>query len=277
MLRAAIVLIIAGSTTQAQQLDSVVGQSREPGESLAGKAVTMEDPGFVLGALLARDMLMKLEKQGYELDRESLMRGFAAQLNGDLKNRQQELQKAYQMIQEKNQQQRELARQQEKIENLKFTQNFLQQNSRKEGVKTLETGIQVEVIREGFGEQPGDGDTAVCYIKATTFSGTELNDDFRSGSPTRLVINQAVPALAECLPEMKRTARWKIIAPPEKAYGEAGLPPRIPGNMGIIYEVELLQFSSQINNVEFKEPVNVPGGTGTSDQLIEGLPNAGNK
>jgi hypothetical protein len=76
---------------------------------------------------------------------------------------------------------------------------------------------------------------------------------------------------------MKRAARWKIIAPPEKAYGETGLPPKIPGNMGIIYEVELLQFSSQINNVELRESINVPGGTGTPDQLVQDLPKAGNK
>lgn len=276
MVKTAIVSILAGSMMQAQELDSIDVQNGVAGASSVGKAA-MDDPGFVLGALMARDMLMKLEKQGYELDRESLMLGFAAQINGDLQNRQQELQKAYQVIQQKNEQQRQLARQQELADNLKFTQEFLQQQLKKEGVKKLESGILVEVLSEGFGEKPGNGDTVVCYIKASSFSGNVLNDDLSSGSPTRFIVNQAVPALAECLPQMKRAARWRIISPPEKAYGEAGLPPRIPGNMGIIYEVELLQFSSQINNVEVRKPVNVPGGTQTSDQLLEALPKAEDK
>jgi len=256
--RLVVATLLPGLVLQAQNIETNVNRLHTPGNSTEG---IIQDPSFVIGALIASEMLTKFEKQGYEIDRESVIRGFTSQANGELEGRQPELQKAFKTIKEKNEQQLKVALKNELAENWKMSRIFLQENAKKEGVKAMVSGIQIEVIHEGFGEQPKPNDSVICYIKAKTFSGAELLDDFSSGKPTRFVVEQSNLALAECLPAMKRGERWRIVAPPEKAYGESGLPPHIPGNMGIIYEVELLQFSSQVNNIDTREFPDAQGGS----------------
>lgn len=264
-LRIVAITMLPGLVLQAQNLGTNVNRNQT---TRASTEVTIKDPSFVIGALIASEMVAKFEKQGYEIDRESMIRGFTSQIIGDLEGRHAELQKAFKIIAEKNEQQNKLALQKQLDENLLMSQNFLLENAKKEGVTAMDSGVQFEVIQAGFGEQPKTNDTVICYIKAHTFSGSLLNDDFSSGKPTRFVVGQATSALAECLPAMRRGALWRIVAPPDKVYGESGLPPHIPGNMGIMYEVELLQFSSQVNNIEKSEPPNSKEGSRFSKDSI---------
>ncbi len=256
--RLVVVALLPGLVLQAQNIETNVNRPNTSGTSTEE---ILKDPSFVIGALIASEMLTKFEKQGYEIDRESVIRGFTLQANGELEGWQPDLKKAFKTIKEINEQQFKVALKNELAENWKMSRSFLLENAKKEGVRAMVSGVQIEVIQEGFGEQPKPNDSVICYIKAKTFSGAQLNDDFSSGKPTRFVVEQSNLALAECLPAMKRGARWRIVAPPEKAYGESGLPPHIPGNMGIIYEVELLQFSSQVNNIDIREFPDAQGGS----------------
>ena len=44
----------------------------------------------------------------------------------------------------------------------------------------------------------------------------------------------------EALPMMKVGSKWQLFVPPHLAYGRGGLPPRIPPNTVLVFEMELL-------------------------------------
>ena len=50
--------------------------------------------------------------------------------------------------------------------------------------------------------------------------------------------------LALSIPKMSLGTKIRVTCPPELAYGEKGLPPKVPGNATVLLEIELLSFET---------------------------------
>ena len=46
------------------------------------------------------------------------------------------------------------------------------------------------------------------------------------------------------LPKMSLGTKIRVVCPPELAYGEQGLPPKVPPNTTLILDIELLSFET---------------------------------
>ena len=125
--------------------------------------------------------------------------------------------------------------------NAKEGEAFLAENGAKEGVTTLESGLQYKVLTEGTGAKPGATDRVTVHYRGTLIDGTEFDSSFGRGEPATFGVNQVIKGWTEALQLMPEGSRWELYIPSELAYGPGGNPPVIGPNSTLIFEVELLK------------------------------------
>jgi FKBP-type peptidyl-prolyl cis-trans isomerase FklB len=124
--------------------------------------------------------------------------------------------------------------------NLEDSKKFLAENQKKEGIKTLPSGLQYKVLTEGSGKTPKAEDTVTVNYKGTLIDGTEFDSSYKRGQPASFQVNGVIKGWTEALQLMKEGSKWQLFIPPDLAYGEAGAGRTIPPNSTLIFEVELI-------------------------------------
>jgi FKBP-type peptidyl-prolyl cis-trans isomerase len=109
----------------------------------------------------------------------------------------------------------------------------------KEGVTSLPSGLLYEVITEGSGEKPGPTDQVETHYHGTLIDGTVFDSSVERGTPATFGVNQVIKGWTEALQLMPVGSKWRLVVPPELAYGSQARA-TIPANSTLIFEVELL-------------------------------------
>jgi FKBP-type peptidyl-prolyl cis-trans isomerase FklB len=123
--------------------------------------------------------------------------------------------------------------------NKKEGEAFLEANKKKEGVKTLPSGLQYKVITEGTGKMPKATDTVTVNYRGTFVDGTEFDSSYKRGQPATFPVKGVIKGWTEALQLMKEGSKWQLFIPASLAYGE-NAPPQIGPNAVLIFEVELI-------------------------------------
>jgi FKBP-type peptidyl-prolyl cis-trans isomerase len=129
-------------------------------------------------------------------------------------------------------------------ENKKDGDAFLAENKKKDGVKTLPSGLQYKVITEGKGNSPKGSDTVSVHYRGTLIDGTEFDSSYKRNQPAAFPVNGVIKGWAEALQLMKEGSKWQLVVPANLAYGESGRP-GIPPNAVLIFEVELVKIGAK--------------------------------
>jgi len=116
---------------------------------------------------------------------------------------------------------------------------FMAQNAKREGVITLPSGLQYEVIRAGNGPIPTDTDRVKVNYHGTLINGTVFDSSVERGEPAIFGVNQVIPGWTEALKLMPVGSKWRLYIPYELAYGSADRGTIKPFS-NLIFEVELL-------------------------------------
>jgi FKBP-type peptidyl-prolyl cis-trans isomerase FklB len=119
-------------------------------------------------------------------------------------------------------------------------EKFLAENGKKEGVKTLPSGLQYKEIAPGTGKSPKTTDTVTTHYKGTLIDGTEFDSSYKRGEPVSFPVSGVIAGWTEALQLMKEGAKWQLFVPPNLAYGERGAGREIGPNATLIFEVELI-------------------------------------
>ncbi len=117
---------------------------------------------------------------------------------------------------------------------------FLTANAKKDGVKTLPSGLQYKVVTEGTGATPKATDTVTVNYRGKLVDGTEFDSSYSRNEPTTFPVKGVIPGWTEALQLMKVGSKWELYIPANLAYGERGAGGKIPANAALIFEVELL-------------------------------------
>ena len=139
-----------------------------------------------------------------------------------------------------------MAKQQEQTKqmgekNKKQGEAFLAENKKKEGVKTLPSGLQYKVIKAGKGKKPKATDTVTTHYRGTLIDGTEFDSSVSRGKPASFPVNGVIPGWTEALQLMEEGAKWQLFIPSNLAYGERGTPGGPIGpNATLIFDIELI-------------------------------------
>ena len=119
-------------------------------------------------------------------------------------------------------------------------QTYLAENGAREGVVTLPSGVQYEVLVEGNGPKPSPTDTVRCHYKGSRTDGQIFDSSIRRGEPATFPVNGVIKGWQEVLPMMPVGSKWRVVIPEEHAYGSHGAGQLIEPYMALIFEIELL-------------------------------------
>ena len=119
---------------------------------------------------------------------------------------------------------------------------FLKENAKKEGVTTLESGLQYEVLSTGDGAQPTRDCTVRTHYHGTLLDGSVFDSSVMRGEPAEFPVTGVIKGWVEALQLMPVGSKWKLFVPHNLAYGEQGAG-AIPPCATLVFEVELLEIA----------------------------------
>lgn len=149
---------------------------------------------------------------------------------------------------------------------------FLAENTGKEGVITLASGLQYKVLEEGGGmEHPTVGTPCECHYAGRLLDGSEFDSSYKRGTPTTFAPNQVcvtqpasiavvsrpkeclrldgvlqvIKGWTEAMQLMVVGDKWEMYIPMELAYGPNGKPPKIPAAATLVFVMEIIKIKGE--------------------------------
>lgn len=187
-------------------------------------------------------MGMQLSQQKDDIDMNSVIQGFTDAFSGNKpKLSMEEMQQTMQAFQQEIQA-RQMA-EMKKIgdKNAKEGAAFLAENRKKDGVKTLDSGLQYKVLKKGKGPSPSATDTVVTHYVGNTIDGKVFDSSYKRGEPATFPVSGVIKGWTEALQKMNVGSKWQLFIPADLAYGEHGAGQTIGPNAVLIFEIELLE------------------------------------
>ena len=120
-------------------------------------------------------------------------------------------------------------------------EKYLAENAKKDGVITLPSGLQYQVLREGNGKKPSAKDSVKCHYEGFLIDGTVFDSSVQRGEPATFPLQQVIAGWTEGLQLMKEGAKYRFFIPYRLGYGEGGAGASIPPFATLIFDVELIQ------------------------------------
>ena len=118
---------------------------------------------------------------------------------------------------------------------------FLAENGKKDGVVTLPSGLQYQVLKEGDGKKPSATDQVVCHYEGTLIDGTVFDSSYQRNQPATFGLNQVIAGWTEGVQLMQEGAKYRFFIPYNLAYGEHGAGAQIPPFAALVFDVELIE------------------------------------
>jgi len=207
---------------------------------LAGEKLELKDQRDKESYSLGYQFGQGAKSQGLDIKVELYVSGVRDALSGtNPQLSQEEIQKTVSELQKRMMAARQKELKEMSAKNLAEGKAFLEENKKKEGIKTLPSGLQYKVLTEGSGKTPKAADNVTVNYAGTFINGAEFDSSYKRGKPTTFQVDKVIRGWTEALQLMKEGSKWQLFIPPELGYGERGTGP-IPPNSALIFEVELL-------------------------------------
>lgn len=212
------------------------------GIALAAGATTLKGEKERLGYSIGMDLGGMLKRQSLDVDPDAVAKGLKdVYTGGKTLLTEEEMRQEIQALQTKlmERQADEMKKLGEK--NKSDGEKFLAENAKKEGVKTLPSGLQYKELKAGTGKTPKATDSVTTHYSGTLIDGTEFDSSYKRGEPVSFAVSGVIAGWTEALQLMKEGAKWQLFIPSSLAYGERGAGRDIGPNSTLIFEVELIK------------------------------------
>ena len=123
--------------------------------------------------------------------------------------------------------------------NKKAGEKFLAENAKKPGVKTLASGVQYRVIKEGNGPIPSDTSLVKVHYEGRTIDGKVFDSSYKRKEPITLRCNQTIKGWTDAIVRMPAGSVWEVYIPQELAYAERAQGEIKPFST-LIFKIELV-------------------------------------
>ncbi|WP_436883353.1 FKBP-type peptidyl-prolyl cis-trans isomerase, partial [Enterobacter asburiae] len=218
----------------------VTAQSVAPGT--VSLTTTAQRQAYASGVTVWRQIAASLDAQkaaGIELDPQLLLAGMQDMAGGrPLRMTRDAIDTVMTTLNQQVHEQGESARAQAESEGRAYRLAF----SRQKGVKS-DAGAWYQVLSPGAGKRLKTSDTVVLSVTGSLPDGSTFDPSGQNGQTKTARVSALLPAVAIGLQKVSPGGHVKIVVPPEKGYGEAGLPPAIPGGATLIFDIQVLSLA----------------------------------
>lgn len=234
-------LMLAGcnqDATPAKAGDTPAGAKTADADAIPG----LKDEKQRISYMIGLDIGKTLEQVKDEVDVDTLEKALRTSLEGGKPlMTEEQAAKVREAFAQKIQAKRIAEQMQLAGKNQKAGQDFLAANAKKAGVQTTPSGLQYQVITQGTGPKPKEGDLVRVHYTGTLLDGTKFDSSLDRGEPAVIPLQQVVPGWREGIQLMPVGSKYRLWLPGNLAYGEAGTPGGPIGpNATLVFEVELL-------------------------------------
>ncbi len=124
-------------------------------------------------------------------------------------------------------------------------EKFLAENGNREGVRVTDSGLQIEVLEDADGPVPSLEQKVVVHYHGSFIDGQVFDSSVTRNEPAEFGVKDVISGWTEALMQMPKGAKWRVVVPADLAYGEAGMPPAIPANSALVFELHLIDILDQ--------------------------------
>jgi FKBP-type peptidyl-prolyl cis-trans isomerase FklB len=218
-----------------------IGLTLLSGHASAAEVTDLEDEKQKLSYSVGYQVGGDFRRQGVEIDPELVVKGVLdAQAGSEPLMTPQEMRQALTELRQQAAAAASQQREEQSAKNLAEGKAFLAENAEKEGVRTLPSGLQYQVLSEGEGDPPGATDNVTVHYRGTLIDSSEFDSSYGRGEPATFPLDRVIPGWTEGLQLMRPGAKYRLFVPSELAYGERGSGARIGPQSTLVFEVELL-------------------------------------
>ena len=199
--------------------------------------------GIQIGQQISNIMMKNINREVFGNDStktislKNFMAGFVSGVTG--KNGLMTVEQAGQTAQTKMQQMKAEQMMKQYGPNKEKGEKFLAENAKKEGVKTLPSGVQYKVIKEGSGAIPADTSKVKVNYEGRTIDGKVFDSSYKRNQPLTLRCNQTIKGWTDAMVHMPVGSVWEVCIPQNLAYGEREQGDIKPFSV-LIFKIELL-------------------------------------
>ena len=192
---------------------------------------------YAVGVQVGIQVIQELQQLGVQLSGEAVALGIVdILLRRDLRMTEEELQSVFAEVQADTEKRR-----MELIENAKqMGADFREEFAKQDNVKSTDSGLLYLVLEKGDGAKPTLDSSVTVHYRGTLVDGSEFDSSYSRNEPTTFGLASIIPGWQEALQLMSVGSKWKLVIPPELAYGDRGAPPTIPPSATLEFEIELL-------------------------------------
>ncbi|PYJ00541.1 MAG: hypothetical protein DMF00_07510 [Verrucomicrobia bacterium] len=135
-----------------------------------------------------------LSRQKVDINPDVLAAGIKDAIAGKTQLTQDQVKDVMQQFEKDMEQKQKTAGEKNKTDGVKF----LEENKKKEGVKTTASGLEYKVLKEGTGPQPKATDMVTVNYRGTLIDGTEFDSSYKRGQPATFPLNGVIFSKWNC-------------------------------------------------------------------------------
>jgi FKBP-type peptidyl-prolyl cis-trans isomerase FklB len=210
----------------------------------ADEKLDLKNPKLRLSYSIGANIGSNLKQQELDVDPKAVAAGLADAFSGKPTLTEAEMTETLDQFQAEMRAKMEAKQKTAGENNLKAGEAFLAANGKKEGVKSLASGLQYLVLKSGNGKTPKSTDRVKVHYHGTLTDGSVFDSSVDRGEPVTFVLSEVIPGWVEALQLMKEGDKWRLFIPSKLAYGPRAVSDKIGANSALVFEVELLSIEN---------------------------------